>query len=103
MSEAREAPALRWTDQVPPEVDVAVVGGGFSGLMSLVHLCRALPGGRFALLERRPLPFPGIAYGGCDARPSARPKLSSGPNVPYGPAGPSVSKPSERHTPPPSA
>lgn len=68
MSEAGEATALRWTDQVPPEVDVAVVGGGFSGLMALVHLCRALPGGRFALLERRPLPLPGTAYGGCDAR-----------------------------------
>jgi len=68
MSDDRDPTTLRWTDEVPPEVDVAVVGGGFSGLMSLVHLCRALPGGRFALLERRPLPFPGIAYGGCDAR-----------------------------------
>lgn len=56
----------RWSDLVPPEVDAAVVGGGFSGLMALVHLCRALPGGRFAVIERRPLPLPGIAYGGCD-------------------------------------
>ena len=55
-----------WSDVVPADTDVTVVGGGFSGLMTLVHLCRALPGGRFAVIERRPLPRPGIAYGGCD-------------------------------------
>lgn len=66
MTEPAEETLPRWTDQVPAEVDVAVVGGGFSGLMALVHLCRALPGGRFALFERRPLSLPGIAYGGCD-------------------------------------
>jgi uncharacterized NAD(P)/FAD-binding protein YdhS len=35
--------------------------------MTLVHLCRLLPGGRFALVERRPRPAPGVAYGACDA------------------------------------
>ena len=63
-STAPQLPA--WSDVVPADTDVTVVGGGFSGLMTLVHLCRALPGGRFAVIERRPLPRPGIAYGGCD-------------------------------------
>ena len=56
-----------WSEDAPHECDVAVVGGGFSGLMTLVHLCRLLPGGRFALIERRPRPAPGVAYGACDA------------------------------------
>lgn len=55
-----------WSEDAPHECDVAVVGGGFSGLMTLVHLCRLLPGGRFALIERRPRPAPGVAYGACD-------------------------------------
>ncbi len=58
--------ALRWTERAPTEVDVAIVGGGFSGLVALVHLCRLLPGGRFVLFERLPRPAPGVAYGACD-------------------------------------
>jgi uncharacterized NAD(P)/FAD-binding protein YdhS len=55
-----------WTVDAPQECDVAVVGGGFSGMMTLVHLCRAMPRGRFAVIERRPRRAPGVAYGGCD-------------------------------------
>ena len=67
MSLARPAaPALPWRDVTPRESTVAVVGGGFSGLMALVHLARAMPGARLALFERRPLRAPGVAYGGCD-------------------------------------
>ena len=56
-----------WSEVPPHECEVAVVGGGFAGLMTLVHLCRLRPGGRFVLLERRPRALPGVAYGGCDA------------------------------------
>jgi uncharacterized NAD(P)/FAD-binding protein YdhS len=58
---------LPWSDAAPTEVDVAVVGGGFAGLMAMVHLCRAMPHARIAVFERRPRPAPGVAYGGCDA------------------------------------
>jgi uncharacterized NAD(P)/FAD-binding protein YdhS len=60
------APVLPWRDVAPRESRVAVVGGGFSGLMALVHLARAMPAARLALFERRPLRAPGVAYGGCD-------------------------------------
>ncbi|MFM8818871.1 MAG: FAD/NAD(P)-binding protein, partial [Phycisphaerales bacterium] len=67
MSLVRPAvPALPWRDVTPRESTVAVVGGGFSGLMALVHLARAMPTARLALFERRPLRAPGVAYGGCD-------------------------------------
>ena len=59
-------PALPWRDVTPRESTVAVVGGGFSGLMALVHLARAMPKARISLFERRPLRAPGVAYGGCD-------------------------------------
>lgn len=55
-----------WREDAPREVDVAVVGGGFSGLISAVHLSRALPGASIAVFERRPRAAPGPAYGGCD-------------------------------------
>lgn len=67
MSLARPAaPVLPWRDVSPRESTVAVVGGGFSGLMALVHLARAMPRARLSLFERRPLRAPGVAYGGCD-------------------------------------
>ena len=55
-----------WSDVPPQECEVAIVGGGFAGLMTLVHLCRMRPAGRFVLFERRPRAYPGVAYGGCD-------------------------------------
>ncbi|MFM8732439.1 MAG: FAD/NAD(P)-binding protein, partial [Phycisphaerales bacterium] len=68
MAEGRtdDGPGLRWTEALPADADVAIVGGGFSGLMTLVHLLRLVPGGRFVVLERRPRALPGPAYGGCD-------------------------------------
>jgi len=57
---------LPWKDTAPSQVDVAIVGGGFSGLVALVHLCRALPSGKFAVIECHPRRAPGVAYGGCD-------------------------------------
>jgi uncharacterized NAD(P)/FAD-binding protein YdhS len=61
-------PGLPWSEALPPDADVAIVGGGFSGLMTLVHLVRLVPGGRFVVLERRPRALPGPAYGGCDTQ-----------------------------------
>jgi uncharacterized NAD(P)/FAD-binding protein YdhS len=46
------------------DVDVAVVGGGFSGAMVAANLLRRATGPlRVALLERRPPPGRGVAYG----------------------------------------
>ncbi|HMN96220.1 MAG TPA: FAD/NAD(P)-binding protein [Phycisphaerales bacterium] len=59
------APAIAWTEQHPEEVDLAIVGGGFSGLMALVHLRRLLPEAAIALFERRRRAAPGVAYGAC--------------------------------------
>ena len=67
MPSSAEPAALPWSDAAPTEVDVAIVGGGFAGLMAMVHLCRALPHARIAVFERRPRAAPGVAYGACDA------------------------------------
>lgn len=58
--------ALPWTDRLPPDADVAIVGGGFSGLMTLVNVLERAPRARVVLLERRPTRTPGVAYGACD-------------------------------------
>lgn len=57
--------SLPWVETAPEELDVAVVGGGFSGLLTLVHLRRAHPRARLALFERRARCGPGVAYGAC--------------------------------------
>jgi uncharacterized NAD(P)/FAD-binding protein YdhS len=57
---------LPWTDRVPEAADVLIVGGGFSGLMTLVHVAEHAPAARVALIERRPAHAPGVAYGACD-------------------------------------
>lgn len=65
-----ESPAsnsLPWGEDCAEELDVAIVGGGFSGLVTLLHLRRLLPDARLALFERRQRPGPGVAYGACDA------------------------------------
>ena len=59
--------ADRYIPEAPAECDVAVVGGGFSGLMSLVRLAQCAPKCQSVVFERRPLPAPGVAYGACDA------------------------------------
>jgi uncharacterized NAD(P)/FAD-binding protein YdhS len=56
----------RYTSEAPAECDVAIVGGGFSGLMSLVRLAQCAPKCQCVVFERRPLPAPGVAYGACD-------------------------------------
>ena len=66
VARTRTEPGLSWSEALPPDADVAIVGGGFSGLMTLVHLVRLVPDGRFLVLERRPRALPGPAYGGCD-------------------------------------
>lgn len=57
---------LPWTDRVPESADVVIVGGGFSGLMTLVHLVQSAPKARVVLMERRSTHAPGVAYGACD-------------------------------------
>ncbi len=73
---------LHWTDAAPTNVDIAIVGGGFSGLLTLVHLCRARPAATFAIMECHPLRYPGAAYGGCDSEHLL--------NVPAGRMGPTI-------------
>jgi uncharacterized NAD(P)/FAD-binding protein YdhS len=80
---------IRWIDTAPAQVDVAIVGGGFSGLVALVHLCRARPSGTFAVIECHPLQFPGTAYGGCDSGHLL--------NVPAGRMGPITEDPTSFH------
>lgn len=58
--------SLQWNDEVPADTDVAIVGGGFSGLMTLVHVLRNSPRKRVVVVEREPRWSPGIAYGACD-------------------------------------
>lgn len=57
---------LPWSDRLPPDTDIAIIGGGFSGLMTLVNAVRHCPTARIVLLERRPNRTPGVAYGACD-------------------------------------
>lgn len=49
-----------------PQCDVAIVGCGFSGLMSAVRMAAAAPGTIMSVFERRSRPGPGVAYGACD-------------------------------------
>ena len=56
----------RYSSDAPAECDVAIVGGGFSGLMSLVRLAQCAPKCQCVVFERRPLAAPGVAYGACD-------------------------------------
>lgn len=44
-------------------IDVAIIGGGFSGALVAVHLLRADTGLRLALIERQGSPGRGVAYG----------------------------------------
>jgi uncharacterized NAD(P)/FAD-binding protein YdhS len=65
---ARRDPfAALFTDGAPDSVDVVIVGGGFSGVASLIHLLRARPGIRVAVIEQTPRRAPGVAYGACHA------------------------------------
>lgn len=57
----------RYSPDAPAECDVAVIGGGFGGLMTLARLVQHAPKCQYAVFERRPRVGPGIAYGACDA------------------------------------
>ncbi len=57
---------LRWTREPPERVSFAVIGGGFSGLMTAVHALRAAPQATAVVFERLPRARPGVAYGGAD-------------------------------------
>ncbi len=57
---------IRWENHAPERADVLVVGGGFSGLLTLLHLRRTSPDLSVAVIERSPRRWPGIAYGSCD-------------------------------------
>jgi len=81
--------ADRYIPEAPAECDVAIVGGGFSGLMSLVRLAQCAPKCQCVVFERRPLPAPGVAYGACDAEHLL--------NVPAGRMGVFADRPSGFH------
>jgi uncharacterized NAD(P)/FAD-binding protein YdhS len=57
---------LDWTDPIPASCDVAIVGGGFSGLMTAIGILRREPRAKVVVLERSPQWAPGIAYGACE-------------------------------------
>lgn len=59
-------PRLEYTPESPAECDVAVIGGGFGGLMTTARLAQHAPKCQFVVFERRPRKAPGIAYGACD-------------------------------------
>ena len=56
---------LTFSTSCPRRTDVAIVGGGFSGLMTLVHVLRRTPEAHVTIIEREPRPGPGLAYGAC--------------------------------------
>jgi len=55
-----------YATDAPAECDVAIIGGGFGGLMTLARLSQQAPKCQFVLFERMPRKAPGIAYGACD-------------------------------------
>ncbi|MBM4105037.1 MAG: response regulator [Phycisphaerae bacterium] len=57
---------LRFGPLREAECDLAVIGGGFSGLMTVANLLVEAPSLRASVFERRPRPGPGVAYGACD-------------------------------------
>jgi uncharacterized NAD(P)/FAD-binding protein YdhS len=68
MAETTDAccrPPLTFAHRCPEQVDVAIVGGGFSGLLTLLHVLRRAPHAHIAVFERTPRRAPGIAYGAC--------------------------------------
>jgi uncharacterized NAD(P)/FAD-binding protein YdhS len=52
--------------EAPAECDVAIIGGGFGGLMTLARLAQQAPKCQFVVFERMPRKAPGVAYGACD-------------------------------------
>lgn len=63
---AADPAPIRFDDPAPGETEVAVIGGGFSGLMTAAGILRRHPSARVAVFERHPRRCPGAAYGGCD-------------------------------------
>ncbi len=63
---ARARNPLGFVREPLPQCDVAIIGGGFSGLMSAVRIAAAAPGASLSVFERRLRSGPGVAYGACD-------------------------------------
>ncbi len=51
---------------IPSTCDLAIIGGGFVGMTTLVGILAERPEARIVLLERHPRRGPGVAYGGCE-------------------------------------
>lgn len=58
-------PPLDFAHRCPDRADVAIVGGGFSGLLTLLHTLQHSPDAHIVVFERTPRPAPGVAYGAC--------------------------------------
>ena len=65
MNSASTAP-FAFHDTAPAQCEIAVIGGGFCGLMSLAHLCSRHAIGSCCLFERSACSALGVAYGACD-------------------------------------
>lgn len=51
---------------IPSTCDLAIIGGGFVGMTTLVGILAERTEARIVLLERHPRRGPGVAYGGCE-------------------------------------
>ena len=58
-------PELTFDSELPAQADIAIVGGGFSGLTAAARLATLKPRSTIVVFERRPRNGPGVAYGAC--------------------------------------
>ena len=65
-SSAATPAGIPFGDPIPQRTDVAIVGGGFSGLCTAIGILERDANATVAVFERRPRSAPGVAYGGCE-------------------------------------
>lgn len=57
---------VAWAAAPPRRASLAIVGGGFSGLMTAFHALSTVPEATAVIFERLPRARPGVAYGAAD-------------------------------------